>query len=264
MGAQMSGGFLGRWSQRKLSDKEKNEAQARAPDSPDRADEGAEARGLTDRDIASQGDAQEISAAPQQEEILSEEELAALPPIDSITSQTDLRQFLRKGVPSALKNAAMRKMWLLDPAIRNHVDYAVDYAWDWNVPGGVPGHGGQIAGESVAKMLDKVLPRPVSDENQAAPELSEHAADAPDPEYAENQRQTGTQPEGEATASDGDASDAQPKSDTSDLELQNAQPAERISAQAQPFDDATEGDSVSRSDADERLRPRRHGGALPI
>ncbi|MGY6645096.1 MAG: DUF3306 domain-containing protein [Salinarimonas sp.] len=260
----MSGGFLGRWSQRKLSEKEKNEAQARAPDSPDRADEEPESHELPDRDIASHEAAQEISAAPQQEEILSEEELAALPPIDSITSQTDLRQFLRKGVPSAVKNAAMRKMWLLDPAIRNHVDYAVDYAWDWNVPGGVPGHGGQIAGESVAKMLDKLLPKPVSDENQAAPELSGHAADAPDPEYVENQRQTGVQPEGEAADSDDVASAEQPKGDDSDPELRKVQPAEHIEAQAQSVDHGANGDSVSRSDEDERLRPRRHGGALPI
>ena len=50
------------------------------------------------------------------------------------TADSDLSAFLRKGVPAALKNAAMRQMWSLDPAIRDHVGPA-EYAWDFNTPG---------------------------------------------------------------------------------------------------------------------------------
>ena len=51
---------------------------------------------------------------------------------------TDITGFLRKGVPEHLRNAALRKSWALDPAIRNYVNPALDYAYDWNTPGGVP------------------------------------------------------------------------------------------------------------------------------
>lgn len=85
---------------------------------------------------------------------ITEEELAALPRIDDLNPDSDIRAFLRPGVPAALKNAALRKMWMLTPAIRDHQDVAVDYAWDWNTPGAVPGSGGRITAESLRKMVD--------------------------------------------------------------------------------------------------------------
>ena len=78
---------------------------------------------------------------PQAERVLSEEELAALPKIDTLQVDTDITPFLRAGVPAALRNAALRKMWLLDPEIRDFVGHARDYDYDWNTPGGVPGSG---------------------------------------------------------------------------------------------------------------------------
>jgi hypothetical protein len=44
---------------------------------------------------------------------------ATLPPIDSIDAQTDITVFLRKGVPDQLRVAAIRRAWMLDPAIRD-------------------------------------------------------------------------------------------------------------------------------------------------
>ncbi|MFN3953491.1 MAG: DUF3306 domain-containing protein [Pararhodobacter sp.] len=82
------------------------------------------------------------------------DELAALPPIESLTEQSDLRPFLGPGVPASLRNAAMRRMWLLNPTIRDHADCAVDYAWDWNTPGGVPGSGGRLSAASAKRMLE--------------------------------------------------------------------------------------------------------------
>ncbi len=73
--------------------------------------------------------------------MLSEEELAALPRIEDLVPGSDIRAFLRAGVPRDLRNAAMRRMWMLTPGIRDYKDPAVDYAWDWNTPGGVPGDG---------------------------------------------------------------------------------------------------------------------------
>ena len=64
---------------------------------------------------------------------------------------------LRKGVPEHLRNAALRKSWALDPAIRNYVNPALDYAYDWNTPGGVPGSGELDAGTDVARMVLQIM-----------------------------------------------------------------------------------------------------------
>ena len=129
-------GFLERWSRRKLA----------------RRDEPGPELDQAPNDLTP-------VAAPV-EEPLDEAELARLPPLESFTLETDLAPFLRKGVPHALRNAAMRKMWMLDPAIRDHKDLAVDYAWDWNVPGGVPGNTGTISRDRLARMLESLNPKP--------------------------------------------------------------------------------------------------------
>jgi hypothetical protein len=75
-----------------------------------------------------------------------------LPSLDDLTAESDLSAFLRKGVPEALRSAAFRKMWSLDPAIRDHVGLS-EYAWDFNQPGSMAGFGPLPAGESVAEFL---------------------------------------------------------------------------------------------------------------
>jgi hypothetical protein len=119
--------------------------------------------------------------APPAEPVLSDEDLAALPRIEDLTPNTDIRAFLRPGVPAALKNAAMRRMWLLTPAIRDYRDPAVDYAWDWNTPGGVPGDGCAPSADSAARMLRDLVeprqPRPAA----PVPEAADTPGDAPAP-----------------------------------------------------------------------------------
>ena len=125
------------------------------------------------------------SAAPE----LTEDELAALPAIDDLTPQSDIRVFMRAGVPKSLRNAALRKMWLITPAIRDHVDPAVDYAWDWNTPGGVPGDGIAPSPERAAQMLRDLF-KPRNDTAPEAPESNAEdlpVAEDPAPERTEPQ-----------------------------------------------------------------------------
>jgi hypothetical protein len=126
----MSGDFLSRWSRRKLD--------ARAP--PERAPE-------------PQPDPAPAPAEPD----LTPEEIAALPKPDELTPESDLTVFFRKGVPELLRNAALRRMWSLDPAIRDHAGDARDYAYDWNVPGGVPGNGPLLPTDDVDAMVREVF-----------------------------------------------------------------------------------------------------------
>src|ERR1700676_2812267 len=154
--------FLARWSQRKREAKR-----------PDREAPVAEAN-------VPPGPATEDDAAP-------EFDLSSLPKLEDVTETTDITAFLRKGVPEHLRNAALRKSWALDPAIRNYVNPALDYAYDWNTPGGVPGSGEIGAGTDVARLVSQIMG---SGESAAEPLASaadlvkEPASDpAPSPEH---------------------------------------------------------------------------------
>lgn len=127
-------GFLARWSQRKQEAKQPEPT----PDEPEVAAETAPAP------VA------ETEAAP-------EFDLSSLPKLEEMTGATDITGFLQKGVPEHLRNAALRKSWALDPAIRNYVNPALEYAYDWNVPGGVPGTSEIGAGMDVARMVLQIM-----------------------------------------------------------------------------------------------------------
>jgi hypothetical protein len=45
----------------------------------------------------------------------------ALPPIESIGAESDIRCFLAPGVPVELTRAALRRAWVVDPRIRDFV-----------------------------------------------------------------------------------------------------------------------------------------------
>ena len=219
----MSGeGFLDRWSRRKRA----AAAPEVAPETPSDAPEPAEAEAPEDQ-------------GP------SEEEIAALPPVEDITSDTDLRQYLRKGVPRALRNAALRRKWQLNAAIRDHRDIAVDYAWDWNMPGGVPGDGGPLDRDTVARMAEDLLgprepatPQPKAETLAAAPQTppsegtSQPASRAPEP----------------AQPPPGDPSNDGPTD-------RNAGAPPARTPDPDPTPSTVEGDAAPR---------RRHGGAAPV
>jgi hypothetical protein len=157
-------GFLDRWSRRKLSAEE--EQAAAEPEAPETAHE-------PDRDA------------------ITPEELAALPAPEDITEHTDITPFLKRGVPAVLKNAALRRIWMLTPAIRDHRDLAVDYAWDWNTPGGVPGSTGEVAAKGVADLIERLSSgRRKSDEDD---DLEDDDKAAPAAERAREPRPASTE-----------------------------------------------------------------------
>lgn len=128
----MSETFLSRWSKRKFD--EQNNAERSAPSVVESA----------------QADEPDPDA-------ITPEELAALPALESVTSAEELTVFLRKGIPAVLRMAALKKLWVLDPAIRDYVGDARDYAWDWNVPGGVPVSGPIEPGADIESMVRKIF-----------------------------------------------------------------------------------------------------------
>ena len=83
-----------------------------------------------------------------------------LPPLDSLTAASDFKPFLQAGVPDSLKAAALRRLWSIDPEIRDFVGPARDYGWDWNTPGGAPGSGPLPSTEQIAKLVDRIFGGP--------------------------------------------------------------------------------------------------------
>ena len=92
-------------------------------------------------------------------------DLTRLPSIDSITAGTDISVFLQSGVPVKLTEAALRRAWVSDPAIRDFIGIA-ENQWDFTNPATIPGFGplqGTCDGLSLvaqtAESLDKLSVR---------------------------------------------------------------------------------------------------------
>ncbi|MFZ4407725.1 MAG: DUF3306 domain-containing protein [Paracraurococcus sp.] len=80
---------------------------------------------------------------------------ASLPPVESLTAESDITGFLRPQVPAALRTAALRRAWTLDPAIRDYVGPA-DYAWDFNAEQGMAGFSLELGGD-VKRLLAQAI-----------------------------------------------------------------------------------------------------------
>lgn len=206
-------GFLGRWSRRKRDAARPVETSEAEPE----------------------------PLAPAEDEAMADPDLiASLPALDEISADTDLAPFVRRGVPQALRNAALRKVWAADPAIRDHVDVAVDYAWDWNAPGGVPGGGGALTPDGVAKMVRDLIGKTQTADGHGVPD--DHLGD-------ENGGGNGTE---SPTSKTGSEPSEAPNPDSSN-------PVRPV-VEAEPKTDAPV--SETRQSALSAPR-RRHGGAIP-
>jgi hypothetical protein len=79
-----------------------------------------------------------------------------LPPIDTITADTDIRAFLKSRVPPELTRAALRQVWISDPAIRDFIGIA-ENQWDFNDPTAIPGFGALQGNDDVSALLRQAL-----------------------------------------------------------------------------------------------------------
>src|SRR5215469_15461908 len=76
---------------------------------------------------------------------------ASLPPIESIESVSDVKAFLAPGVSLDLTRAALRRAWMVTPAIRDFIGLS-ENGWDFAAPGEVPGFG-SIDREDVRQLM---------------------------------------------------------------------------------------------------------------
>jgi len=94
----------------------------------------------------------------------------SLPPIESIAGASDIRAFLKPGVPPELTRAALRQAWSADPAIRDFIGL-VENGWDFNDPNGIPGFGSIPVGD-VAQLLARVIGTPAPTEPDAPQQVA--------------------------------------------------------------------------------------------
>ena len=153
-------GFLSRWSRRKRAVLEGRAPEEPAPPAP----------------LEAQPEA--LPAEPE-----DDFDPASLPPIESLTIESDFKAFLHRKVPLELRSAALRRAWSLDPAIRDFIGPA-DYAWDFNAPDGVPGFALELGGDAMKLLshalgLDAPPPKPESAEPEDPPAEPPALAEAP-------------------------------------------------------------------------------------
>jgi len=135
--------FLTRWSRRKRA------ADAQ-PESDDKSGEGAVRGGEQRPDTpVSLPSASPASPGP-------EFDVSSLPPVDSIGAETDISAFMQKGVPAALRHAALRRAWSADPAIRDFVGPNENY-WDAAGPDGIPGFGDLDPSLDVKRLVSELF-----------------------------------------------------------------------------------------------------------
>jgi hypothetical protein len=183
--------FLARWSRRKEAVKAVEESPPEKAEGWVEAVSPRPATGAEDRAQHGGGGDDErgaLASAPSPSEPAvadasgrdSAEPAEPLPRIEDLTAESDLSAFMRRGVPEALKAAALRRMWSLDPAIRDYVGPA-EYAWDFNNPGTMAGFGPVGSHASIRTALPSF-----SGSASASPE--EQVASAPTIPLTEDQR----------------------------------------------------------------------------
>lgn len=111
------GGFLGRWSRRKA---EANTAEEADP---------ALSADLQEPDPQSDLAPREADPAAEDKSEPPAFDVASLPDIDSLGSGSDFSMFMQTGVPTELKNKALRKLWRVKPELAN-LDGLLDYGED--------------------------------------------------------------------------------------------------------------------------------------
>ena len=219
--------FLARWSQRK---REAEQPEHEAP--------------VADADVPSKPVAED-DAAP-------EFDLSTLPKLEDVTETTDITGFLRKGVPEHLRNAALRKSWALDPAIRNYVNPALEYAYDWNTPGGVPGSSEIGAGVDVARLVSQIMGSGESAAEPSIPAADPGKEPASDP--ARSRQHDATQ-------------ELEPGLPTQALRL-GSEATSRAQENGEEEGVCNEGEQAKDFDKPDHVAPqqavRRHGSAKPI
>jgi hypothetical protein len=110
---------------------------------------------------------------------------ATLPPIETISADSDIRAFLAPGVPAELTRAALRRAWATDPKIRDFVGLS-ENAWDFNSPGAIAGFGPLEMTDELRAQVAQMVGRSLA-EGSPDPPLSPQLQGQPSPPEGQSQ-----------------------------------------------------------------------------
>jgi hypothetical protein len=179
----------------------------------------------------------------------------SLPPIESITATSDIRAFLAPGVPEDLARAALRRVWVTDPKIRDFIGIA-ENQWDFTKLDGVPGFGSLDLTPELRRMVASL----VGDLSERA--TKQQADTNRGNQVAEISGQL--PPPAEISASDKGDNRTERSPVRDNLGTYADVGADYVQTIPQDREDKT---AVKKSDSDagEKIRPayRKHGSALP-
>jgi Protein of unknown function (DUF3306) len=207
--------FIARWSRRKR----------------DAGDEKAQPEDKKTADEASLKSPQPGAASPP----VPEFDPASLPPIESIEAGSDISAFMRSGVPSALRHAALRRAWSADPAIRDFVGLNENF-WDAAGPEGISGFGELDRNLDVKRMVSELF--------------GENASEAPKADSSDNSPAPAAVSQGGIEETSRSIEETSRSDERPDVD--HPRHTEIAATQNQPAPERSE-----------RKPVRRHGGALP-
>ncbi len=184
-------------------------------------------------------------------------DIAKLPPLESITAESDIRAFLAPGVPAELTRAALRRAWSADPKIRDFVGLA-DYDWDFNTPGAMAGFGPLEMTDELRRQIAQMVGRSLGPETpgQPAPPPDQPPGEQASVEPADNSTESGaTTSVAPVQQVPSNAGMSQDKSLRLDVELHNL--VQREENNPAPQYETEKPDNV------QLIAKRPHGRALP-
>src|SRR5262245_55359672 len=211
--------FINRWSRRKR-EAANEKAQDEQPGSADAAKE-------TDQNASLNSEQSKLTNVDA-----ADFDVTSLPPIESIEAGTDITAFMRAGVSSELRHAALRRAWSADASIRDFVGLNENYWSDVTGPAGVAGFGDLGPGGAVKRMVSELFGESPSPKTEHDSSNASGASAAVSRPTSEAKRQSAPEP----NTTEGGRSDVT-----------------RVAAsQNDPADDRSE-----------HRAARRHGSALP-
>jgi hypothetical protein len=242
--------FIARWSRRKREAAEDAEA-TKSSATPDAAAEGAHPSEDQSDTALGRSDARRSPEA--------EFDPTKLPPIETITAETDITAFLAPSVPPELTRAALRRVWSADPNIRDFIGLS-ENSWDFNAPGAMAGFGPLEMTEELRRQVVRIVGRDLAGDptDPAGPIAAEPQGKSSSAEIEISTKSAATAAEAPAQQAQSSAPTPQDESTEKHNERHNSDELPQRNKAA-----IASQQSPGNSDNDQLIAKRPHGRALP-
>jgi Protein of unknown function (DUF3306) len=131
-----------------------------------------------------------------------------LPPIESIGAAREMRAFFAANVPIELRRAALRQLWVSDPAIRDFIGIA-ENQWDFTKPNSGPGFGSLELTPQLRRLVEEYFGPQDVQSADFPPTAAQNATESGPNKIAmdRNEAQPATELDGDASALSGGQGD---------------------------------------------------------